>query len=190
MKKWFLAVLAISAISVPGFADSSRSADQILDRLVGHWVLSGTIAGRNTTHDVFADWVLNHGYLRIHEVSREVGLSGAPAYEAMVLISFGMKSGDYYTCLWLDSTGNGGLVPEGLGHAKLSGDSIPFVFCDSAGRTSFENTFSYDRGADAWSWVMNNVEDGKRLPFGRVTLVRQLGTPDSIDRCGCSGRRG
>jgi hypothetical protein len=172
MKKWFGAMIAASALSAFLFADAPRSTDQVLDRLIGRWLLRGTIAGVKTTHDVAAEWVLNHGYVRIHEVSRERGASGAPAYEAMVLVSFDAKSGDY-TCLWLDSTGSGGLSTEGFGHAKLNGESIPFVFYDAAGRTSFENTFSYDRKADTWSWIMDNVENGKRKPFGRVTLVRQ-----------------
>ena len=172
MKKWLGVIVAVSAVSASVFADAPRSTNQVLDHLVGHWLLSGTIAGKNTTHDVSAEWVLNHGYLRIHEVSREVGPSGTPAYEAMVFISYETKSGDY-TCLWLDSTGSGGLSAEGFGHARSSEDSIPLIFCDSAGRISFENTFSYDRVADTWRWIMNNVENGKRKPFGRVTLVRQ-----------------
>src|SRR4051812_16832401 len=46
-------------------------ADSLFDRLVGRWVLHGTIARRTTTHDVTFDWMLGHEYLRMHEVSRE-----------------------------------------------------------------------------------------------------------------------
>jgi hypothetical protein len=55
--------------------------DHWLSRLVGHWVLAGRIAGKETTHDVDGEWVLNHLYVRIHEVSREKDPKGQPAYE-------------------------------------------------------------------------------------------------------------
>ena len=42
----------------------------LLDHLVGKWVLRGTIAGKETTHDVTAEWVLDHHYVMIHEISR------------------------------------------------------------------------------------------------------------------------
>jgi len=58
----------------------------LLDRMVGHWVLKGVVHGLETTHDVDMDWVLNHEYLRIHEVSRERNGEGLPVYEAYVTL--------------------------------------------------------------------------------------------------------
>ena len=40
---------------------------QLLDHLAGNWVLQGTIAGKPTTHDVQAEWVLNREYLLLRE---------------------------------------------------------------------------------------------------------------------------
>ena len=34
------------------------AADSLFDRLIGHWVLRGTIARQSTTHDVTFDWML------------------------------------------------------------------------------------------------------------------------------------
>jgi hypothetical protein len=172
MKKCFGTLLAVCAISASAFAGAPPFADRLLDHLVGRWVLSGTIAGKNTTHDVSAERVLRNGYVRIHETSREVDAKGAPAYEAIVFISFDSTSGDY-SCLWLDSTGNGGLSAEAIGHAKASTNTIPFIFKDQGGHLSFENTFSYDKATDTWSWELNNVQNGKREPFGRVRLVKK-----------------
>ena len=93
MKKRFGSLLVVFAVSASVFAGATHFADRLLDHLVGRWVLSGTIAGKSTTHDVSAERVLQDGYVRIHEVSREVNSNGAPAYEAIVFISFDPTSG-------------------------------------------------------------------------------------------------
>jgi hypothetical protein len=171
MNKLFGLIAALSVLSEPAFADSTNQSDRLLDRLVGRWVLSGTIAGKKTMHDVSAEWVLNHGYVRLHEVAREKDLAGAAAYEAIVFISHDPSSGDY-SCLWLDSTASWGLSAEAIGRAKANANSIPFVFKDPDGHVSFENTFSYNPAADTWGWSMDNIRNGKHEPFGRVTLVK------------------
>ena len=69
-----------------------------LDHLRGKWVLRGTMDNRQTVHDVDAERVLNGGYLRLHEISREKDAKGVPAYEAVVFISIDAKTGEY-SCL-------------------------------------------------------------------------------------------
>ena len=170
MQRHFL-ILALCVLCTTVFAGTTNLTDQLLDHLVGHWTLSGTLAGKKTTHDISAEWILNHGYVRLHEVSRDKDSSGAPAYEAIVLICAEPKGGDY-ACLWLDSTGTWGISPEAMGRAKRQTNSIPFVFKEPDGTVSFENTFNYDPTADTWAWVMDNVQAGKRKPFGRVTLAK------------------
>ncbi len=168
-----LAILAVVVCSFarPASAQAPVFADPLLDRLIGRWVLRGQIAAKDTTHDVLAEWVLGHEYVRLHEVAREKDGKGNAAYEAIVFIGSGQPSDDY-ACLWLDSTGGGGLVPEGFGHAKRAGEEIPFVFLDGGGKISFRNTFAYDKATDSWRWLMDNVADGKPIPFGRVKLTR------------------
>ena len=146
--------------------------DPLLDKLTGRWVLRGTIHGQQTTHDIIAEWVLGHNYLRISETSREKNPKGQAEYEAIVFIGWDAAS-EQYTCLWLDSTGGGGLVAEAFGHAKRNGDELPFVFKDSDGSVGIVNTFSYDKGNDAWAWAIDNVQDGKATPFARVRLTRK-----------------
>src|SRR5690242_16492297 len=80
------------------------------------------------------------------------------------------SSGDY-TCLWLDSTGSWGISAEAIGRAKPNASAIPFGFKDPDGSVTFENTFSYDPVRGTRMWTMDNVENGKHKPFGRVTLV-------------------
>ena len=50
---------------------AANSPLELLDHLTGHWVLQGTIAGKQTTHDVEAEWLLKREYLRLQEVARE-----------------------------------------------------------------------------------------------------------------------
>ncbi len=110
-----LVILAIVACSLTGLAvaDPPAYRDPLLDRLIGAWILRGQIAGKETTHDVVAGWVLGHQYLRFHEVAREKDASGNAAYEAIVFIGSGQPS-HAYACLWLDSTGGGGLSSQAI----------------------------------------------------------------------------
>jgi len=150
-------------------AQESSFQDPLLDRLAGTWVLRGTIAGEETTHDIVAEWVLAHQYMRIHEVSREKETNGLPNYEAIVFIGWDEPS-QQYACLWLDVTGGGGLKGEAIGHAKRHGDEIPFLF--NAGDYLIHNTFIYNRSSDSWQWNIDNEQEGKLKPFARVTLQR------------------
>ena len=143
---------------------------QWLDHLAGDWVLQGTIAGKQTTHEVQAEWVLNREYLRLHEVSREKDARGGPSYEAIVFIGWDAKAQEY-ACLWLDSTGGGGLSAQGIARGKRSGDSIPFIFTITPSE-SIHNTFVYDRSTDTWKWLIDDEANGKSDRFADVKLSR------------------
>jgi hypothetical protein len=167
----FTLLLLLTMARAGAQAPTSPMADEFLDRLAGKWVLTGTILNRETTHDVTIEWVLNHQYLRIHEVARDRDDKGGPQYEAIVFIGADRAAAGY-TCLWLDTTTGDGLTIEGMGHARRVGDTIPFVFRGKDGKESFRNTFSYERREDSWKWFMENVQDGKPQPFARLQLVR------------------
>ena len=157
--------------------------DALLDQFVGRWVLTGTIAGRPATHDVTAEWVLGRHYVRVHEVARERGADGQPAYQADVYVARDPKTREY-TCVWLDNT-PGGVDAQSLGRAPAaaaSGDSIPFLFRYDDG-SHMHTTFAYDRARDAWAWRLDAEPAGTpdvrkrdvRRPFARVTLTRATG---------------
>ena len=42
------------------FAQAPQPIGPLEDRLIGHWVLQGTLAGKETTHDVDAVWEQAH----------------------------------------------------------------------------------------------------------------------------------
>ena len=162
---------AVVLTASPMTAQASGFHDPLLDRLIGDWVLEGTIGGNPATHDVVVEWVLGHQYVRFHEVARERDSTGAPAYEAIVFIGWDQPS-ERYACLWLDSTGGEGLSSQAIGYGVANEDSIPFVFHSPDG-TPFYTTFSYDRSTDTWHWLMDLEENGTRRPFARVTLSRK-----------------
>lgn len=154
-------------------AAQSRSSDplQLLNRLAGDWVLTGTIGGKQTTHDVQARWVLRREYLQIHEISREKDAKGEPAYEAIVLVSWDPKA-NQYACLWMDSTAGGALTSPVTCRAMPSGDSIPFLFTLSPSE-SIHTTFAYRRATDTWQWLIDDEANGKTDRFADVVLGRK-----------------
>jgi hypothetical protein len=140
----------------------------LLDRLVGKWVLRGKIAGQDTTHEVNAEWVLNHHYLLIHEVAREMNGEGEPRYQATIYIGWNEATKEY-ACVWLDDYG--GLTSGSIGVASPKENELPFIFKDEKGDVTFKNDFVYDTKAGTWEWRMDNVSKGAPIPFGRVKLA-------------------
>jgi hypothetical protein len=166
-----LIALFVTMLAARPAAAQSLSPDSLFDRLVGQWVLRGTIARQQTTHDVTFTWMLGREYVQMHEVSREKAANGAPAYEAVVMFGRDPKTGEY-ACLWMDNTATSAFDPAGTGKGYVTGDSIPFLFNYSA-TDRFHTTFLYDRATDRWQWHMDNDSAGVRKPFARVTLTRK-----------------
>lgn len=138
------AILLALAVLGTAPAQAAKPAPALFERLAGHRVMTGTIDGKSTTHDVDAETVLNKGYLRLHEVSREKDASGAPQYES-----------------------NGGIAT-----ATPAGNTIPFLFRLNSGEI-FHNTFIYDPASDAWRWELDGESNGARQPFARLALKRR-----------------
>ncbi|MGA3286833.1 MAG: hypothetical protein ABSD46_05370 [Bacteroidota bacterium] len=158
-------------LSFSASAQQSTFQDSLLDRMVGHWILKGTIAGKETTHDVDVEWVLAHQYIQLHEISREKDSSGQATYEAIVYIAWNRLL-EQYACLWLDVTSGDGLSNGIIGHAKRDKDRIAFLF-EGSDKSLFHTTFLRDRNTDTWQWLMDGEEQGKLQPFARVKLVRK-----------------
>jgi len=164
----FLLVNSFSA-----FAQDPTRKDPLLDHLTGSWTLQGTIAGHETTHEIESEWVLNHEYLQLHETSRGKNAQGQPAYEAIVFIEWDESSNEY-KCLWLDSTSGGGLSAA-ITQGKRGNDQITFFFRDKDKDkdSGVHTTFVYSKGADTWSWLIDNEDGGKLSSFAKVKLTRK-----------------
>lgn len=159
-----VALFLLPALLLPAGAGEAASKDSLLARLEGHWVLTGTIEGQSTVHDVVADWVLK-GYLRLHEVSREKAADGTPAYEAYVYLAR-QPGPDRYVCFWLDNSVISG--PDSPGTAEPQADRMVFSFS----RGSFLNTMIWQAETGRWKWLMEAVSGDKHSVFADLTLVR------------------
>ena len=62
-------VSVLLLLSLPAVAEQQGVQDKLLDQMSGTWVMRGTIGGNQVTHDLVAEWVLGHQYLRFHEVA-------------------------------------------------------------------------------------------------------------------------
>ena len=141
----------------------------LLDHLVGTWVLRGTIAGKQAAHDITSEWVANHQYLRLHEVSREKTTDGKPQYDAIIFIGWD-EGKKIYPIIFLDNFW--GIEPTSIGAAAAKESDLLFIWKDEKGAIGFTNDFVYDPKTDSWQWIMDNIVNGTQKPFGRVKLTR------------------
>ena len=99
-----LVILAAMFWTLTAMAQQAPINSPLLDHLAGKWVLQGTVGKQALTHDLDAEWVLQHHYLRFDEVSREKNDKGQPQYEATVFVAWNEKT-KQYSCVWLDMYG-------------------------------------------------------------------------------------
>ena len=168
MKQLFL--MATILVALIATAQQPPLNSPLLDHLAGKWLIQGTVGKQPVTHEFEAEWVLQHHYLRFHEVSREKNDKGEPQYEATVFIGWNEKT-KQYACAWMDVYG--GLTTESIGVAKPKENEIAFVFTDEHGETSFTNTFVYDPKSNTWEDQLDNVQKGIAKPFARFNLSKQ-----------------
>ena len=147
---------------------SSEWHDDLVDHIAGTWKLEGQVMGRDGHHEVQAEWVLNHQFLRIHEKTS----AGAPGdehkYEATWFLGYDPISERYVLHL-LDVFG--GRFSETLGYGTRDGDAIRFVFEYPDG--PFHTTFRWSREKDSWQWLMEQKnKDGKWTNFADLKLTR------------------
>jgi len=155
-------------------AQQPAQPDSLLNRLTGKWILTGTIEGKSTVHDVSVKRVLGGQYIELTETSREVDQKGSPQYEAIVYLCW-EEPKKQYSCLWLDNTGNGGLSNGIVGRAGFDGDKIELVFKYND-NVQFHTTFAYNGKTGTWQWLMDGVEKGKTQPFARLSMTRTIST--------------
>jgi hypothetical protein len=79
MRQLFVCLLLIT----PAFAQAPAPAsDELMDHLAGAWKMEGTVMRQDAHHDVQAEWVLNHQFLRIQEKTSAQAPSAERPYEA------------------------------------------------------------------------------------------------------------
>ena len=165
------ALLLVSCVAFSQSPDGPSHVfhDDLLDHLAGKWQLTGQIAGRKATHQVEAEWVLNHQFLRIHERDSAPAVNGNSPYEAMVFVGRDDMS-ERYVAHWMDIFG--GRWSETLGYGTRTGDAIDFVFEYPDG--PFHTTFRWVEDKKQWEWKMRSHEkNGGWSDFGLMQLAPQ-----------------
>ena len=165
-----IVLVAIIFATLATMAQQAPVNSPLLDHLAGKWAMQGTVGKQAETHDLDAEWVLQHHYLRFHETSRDKNGKGEPNYDATVFIGWNEKT-KQYACVWLDVYG--GLTVESIGVAVPKENELAFVFTNEQGEKSFTNTFIYDPKANTWDNQLDNVVKGEAKPFARFKLTKQ-----------------
>ena len=169
--KMLCLAVATLAFAAPTEAEQPTLQDALLDKLQGAWVITGTIAGEKTTDDLDVEWVNQHQYLRLHEVSRDRRSNGRPRYEATVYIGWNQPT-TKYGIVWLDDFG--GLSTQSIGLASKVDDQLPFVFTNPDGSFT-KTTMAYNPATKGWTWTIDEDRAGKLSRFAALTLTRAGG---------------
>jgi hypothetical protein len=142
--------------------------DDLIDRLAGTWVMSGNVMGKDAHHEVQADWILKHQFLRIHEKTSASAPNGERAYEAFWFLGYDPDKKQYVMHL-MDVYG--GTYSETLGYGTRDGDQIRFLFDYPDG--PFRTVYRWIPGAGTWEWVMDQKgKAGKWTAFADLKLTR------------------
>jgi hypothetical protein len=167
-----LAMATLAAMQAFGQA-SPEWHDDLVDHMAGAWKIEGQVMGREAHHDVRAEWVLNHQFLRIHEKTA----AGAPAserrYEAIWFLGYDALSERYVLHL-MDVFG--ARFSETLGYGIRDGNTIRFVFEYPGG--PFHTTYRWSPETGAWQWLLEQKDkDGKWTKFADFKLTRASPKP-------------
>jgi len=167
MPRALLAAGAMLALVVKSVAPTAHVADMdaLLDRLVGHWRMTGAVRGRPVTYDLDVARTLQRRFVELHMTDTHQ----PPGYEARVFVGVD-STGGRYIAHWMDSTGPAGSVPPATGSAN--GDTLRLQFDYADG--PFRDTFTFDRAAGTWQFLLESGDaDGHWSTFARYDVRRR-----------------
>jgi len=142
--------------------------DELAEHLTGSWNMGGQVMGRDAHHDVQAEWVLNHQFLRIHEKTAVDAPAAEHKYEAIWFLGYDSIS-DRYVLHLFDVFGT--RFSETLGYGTRDGNAIRFVFEYPDG--PFHTTFRWSPEKDSWEWLMEQKDkDARWTNFADLKLTR------------------
>ena len=168
MKKCFCLLLITVALAVASVAQAPAEwRDDLVDHMTGSWKMEGQVMGRDAHHEVEAEWVLNHQFLRIHEKTTSSAPAAEHKYEATWFLGYDPISERYVLHL-LDVFG--ARFSETLGYGARDGNAIRFIFEYPDG--PFHTTFRWSPEKDSWEWLMEQKDkDGKWTSFADLKLT-------------------
>src|SRR5689334_20707344 len=135
------AALVGSCLAAPLSAQAAAPAAPLLDRLVGHWTMEGTVREKPARYRLDATWTLQHRFVELHMRDAE---HTPTQYEARVFVGPDTLR-DHVVAHWLDNTGAAYSVPPATG--QIQGDSLTLDFPYPEG--AFHDVFVLNRGRDS-----------------------------------------
>jgi hypothetical protein len=174
MKTSFLLLLFIALLLALVPCDSTAQSstawtDALVDHMVGNWKMEGPIKGGRAHHEIQAEWVLNHQFLRIYEKTTANAPGDESRYEATWFLGYDPISERYVMHL-LDMYG--GRFSETLGYGVRDGNAIRFVYEYPDG--PFHTTCRWFPDKGEWQWLMERKDkEGKWVNFGDLKLTQQ-----------------
>jgi len=142
--------------------------DDLVEHMVGTWRLEGQVMGREAHHEVRADWVLNHQFLRMQEITSAGAPNTEKPYEAFWFLGYDSISERYVLHL-MDLFG--ARYSETLGYGTREGNQIRFIFEYPDG--PFHTTFRWSPEKNRWQWLLEQKDkSGKWTPFADLTLTK------------------
>lgn len=161
MRRFLLALLLALSIA-PAWAEGDRP--ELLQALDGAWTMTGDVRGKPVTYTMQAKPVL-HG--RFTEM-RMRDVQTPSQYEAHVYLGVDPGTGSLIVH-WMDSFGAKYSIPHATG--RIDGDTMQFSFAYASGQ--FRDTFSYDREARAWTFVLEAQQpDGSWKHFAKYRVLK------------------
>jgi hypothetical protein len=147
----------------------AQAPGDLVNNLEGSWKLEGKVGSNDAHHDVRADWVLNHQFLRIEEKTSADAPAAERRYDAIWYLGYDPISERYVLHL-MDTFG--ARFSETLGYGTRDGNQIKFVFEYPDG--PFHNTYHWNAGEKSWQWSMEQKnKDGKWVPFANLKLTKK-----------------
>ena len=166
--KFSNALLLAVLLSAPSNAQTAAWHDDLIEHMSGTWLLEGNVAGQTAHHEVKAEWVLDHQFLRIEEKTSANAPASERRYDAIWFLGYDAISERCVLHL-LDTFG--GRFSETLGYGVREGNTIRFVFEYPDG--PFHNTWRWSPAQNAWQWLMEQKDkDGKWTTFADLKLTR------------------
>ncbi|HEY0701562.1 MAG TPA: DUF1579 family protein [Candidatus Acidoferrales bacterium] len=164
-------LILVAAVLFPAASTAQRPEpwhDELVDHLAGDWKMTGDVMGRAAHHDVKAEWILNHQFLRIEENTSATAPDTESKYDAIWFLGYDPTSERYVMHL-MDQFG--GRFSETLGYGVRDGNAIRFVFEYPDG--PFHTTLRWDAEKDSWEWLMEQKDkNGKWSPFADLKMSR------------------
>lgn len=166
---WLRAVAVLVLLPMVSAAQTpSQWHDDLVDHMAGTWKVECQIMGHEAHHELQADWVLNHQFLRMHENTAATAPKGEHPYEAVWYLGYDSVSERYVLHL-MDVFG--ARFSETLGYGTREANQIRFTFEYPDG--PFHTIYRWDPEKDTWQWLMEQKDkNGKWVPFSALKLTR------------------